>query len=475
MGDRLPAVAGLAPYDLVTSRVQLPVELYPFQVEAVNSLANVMAAGYYLDVGAGKTLTSITSSLYKLLTGQARHVVCLMPPILITNWSRNLAKIPGVTHVCYRGTPKQREKLNLDADFILMSYQIFKKDWDYLFDAFMHRQLVTLCDEAQAVKNVGSDTHKKVRDFAVGNHLMLLTGTPLSWPLDAYAYIKLTAPSVYRNQLHFEQLHVEEYDFFNRPKKWSNLDLLNQNLRINSVRVLKEDVLKDLPPVTYTEIVYDLNPKHMKLYNELADQQLKVFDDGTKIDLTSVQALFNAVQQIPANAEHFSGGDLESTCQELIDEIMDELGGGKLVVFTKYKMTNRRLLETCQKYGVRALFSEVTPKQQQLNLDAFINDPACRMLVLQFQSGGAGIDNLQHVCNDVLFLELPPTAAHFIQAVARVHRSGQKENVNVRIAIANKTIQHYLWDVVQEKDALINQCIRGPADLRDVVTGHYRS
>lgn len=424
----------------------------------------------------GKTLTSIVSSLYKLQTHQVRQVICLMPPILITNWSRNLARIPGVTHVCYRGTPKQRMHLDLSADFILMSYQIFKRDWTHLLSRTGAGPVAILCDEAQALKNIASDNHKKVRDFALGgNHLLLLTGTPLSMPIDGYAYIKLIAPTIYRNLLQFEQIHVEEYDFFKKPIKWRNLDLLAENLKVNAVRLLKEDVLKDLPPVTYTELYYDLTPEHLRLYREIAESQLKVFDDGTKLDLTHISALFNAMEQLPANAEHFSGGELTSTAYELLDEIMDELGEGKLVVFTKYRMTNRRLLETGQKYGVRALFSEVPPAEQQKNLDAFIHDPTCRLLVLQFQSGGAGIDGLQGVCNDVLFLELPPNAAFFTQAVARVHRTGQRNPVNVRIALAEQTIQLYRWQVVQDRDALINQCIRGPQDLRDAVLGSLKN
>lgn len=461
----------MLPYEYVKTQYQLPVELYPFQQEAMNKLSLLDRAGYYLDVGTGKTFTSIASCLYKLSTGEARQVICLMPPVLITNWSRTLAKVNGLTHTAYRGSPAARANLDLSAQFILMSYQIFKKDWARLHDTFVNFTVVILCDEATAIKNIGSDTHKKVRDFAVGNHLMLLTGTPLSSPMDAYAYVKLISPGVYRNQLQFERVHVAKYDFFNKPKEWTNIELLRENLALNSVRVLKEDVLKDLPPITYTELFYDLEPKHLKLYQELANNQLKVLEDGSKIDLTQVSALFNALQQIPANAFHFSGGTVDSTIFELLDELMEELGGGKLVVFSKYVMTNRQLLSRCEKYGVVALFSDISAKRQQEAIDTFVENPDCKMIVLQHQSGGFGIDNLQTVCKDVLFLELPHTASAFTQAVARVHRSGQKGNVNVRIAIAQKTLQEHLWAVVQEKDSLTNLCIRGPADLRDIVNG----
>lgn len=465
----------MLPTKIVTQHYTLFPTLREYQEEAVNELAPIDRMGIYLDVGTGKTITSIVIALYKLIIGDISRVICLMPPILITNWYRTLSKIPGVSAVAYKGSPAARKKIDLDSNFILMSYQIFKKDWDYLAERFGNERVAVICDEAQAVKNVGSDTYKKVRDFTDGNVLMLLTGTPLSAPLDAYAYIKQVSPTIYRNQLQFEQIHVKEYDFFKKPKEWQNIDLLRENLKVNSVRILKEDVLHDLPPVSYVELSYDLEDKHKRLYKEIAENQLKVLGDGSKLDFTQVSSLFNALQQIPANAEHFSGGDVNSTIYELIDEIMDELGGGKLVLFTKYIMTNRRLLEKFKKYGAVALYSEVSPKQQQANLDRFVNDPECRLICLQYQSGGAGIDGLQEVCNEVMFIELPPTAAHFTQAVARVHRSGQHLPTTVRIAIAEGTLQPYLWDVVQDKDSLINLCIRGPANLRDVVLGVRKS
>lgn len=461
----------MTPYEFVKANFDLPVDLYPFQVEAVNKLATLERAGYYLSVGCGKTITTIAASLYKLGKKHVKTVVCLMPPILITNWERTLTKIPGVSVTAYRGTPKKRAELDLSADFVLMSYQIFKADWDKLHAYYQLDTVCLLCDEATSLKNIASATYKAVRDFTTTNHIMLLTGTPLSTPIDGYAYVKTISPGIYRNLHQFEQIHVEERDFFKKPTKWANLDLLKENLEHNSARVLKEDALKDLPPVTYTEMFYDLSPAHLKLYQQLASEQLKVLDNGDKIDITNVSALFNALQQIPANSEHFSGGEVDSTIFDLIDEIMDELGNEKLVLFTRYRMTNKRVEEKCAKYGVRVIYGGVSAKQQQDSIDTFVNDPSCRMIALQVQAAGFGVDSLQSVCKDALFIELPYTAAAFEQAEARLHRGGQKGNVNIRIALAEKTIQNYIWQMVQGKSALVNLCIRGSTALQDSVFG----
>lgn len=462
----------MTPYELVKHNYTLPFDLYPYQQEAVNELAPTPRMGLWLDMGCGKTITSIVICLYKLLMGHVEHVIVLMPPILLVGWGRVLSKFPGLTYTIYRGTPKQREGLSLDSKFILMSYQIFKKDFDKLCKAYSHDHVALVCDESTAVKNVGSDTYKKVRDFAVGQHLLLLSGSPLSTPHDGYAPIKLVSPNIYRTLAQYEMIHVKSRDFFKNVTEWQNLDLLASNLLVNSVRVLKEDVLKDLPPVIYAPLYYELDPAHQKTYRILCDQQMLKFDNGEKLDATNASALYNALQQVPCNREHFMQEDGESQALDLIHEVMEELGDRKLVVFTAYRMTNRLLRERMQKYGVVTVFGEVSTKEKDAALDTFVNDPNCRMLVLQIRSGGFGIDGLQAVCTDALFMEMPIVPAWFHQAVARVHRTGQTKPVTARVAIAERTIQVRLWNILQEKDSLVNTCIRGPRDLREALAGN---
>ena len=95
----------LPPYDLVRSHFDFLFELYPFQVEAVNELAPLPRTGLWLDMGCGKTIVSIHIALYKMLVKEIEQCVVLMPPILLTNWSRTLAGVPGTSHTIYRGTP----------------------------------------------------------------------------------------------------------------------------------------------------------------------------------------------------------------------------------------------------------------------------------------------------------------------------------------------------------------------------------
>lgn len=459
----------LVRYELVRTRGQFPVDLYPFQQRAVEELAPLDRTALYLDVGCGKTLTSLAIAQYKIITGVCNTVLIIVPPVLMDNWSRTVAKIPGATHVMYRGTPAQRKNIDLSVRFIIVGIQIFKRDYAHIVKSMTGRLVFGIVDEAQMLKNPTTDNFKKVREFFSTEQLCLLTGTPMSTPPDAYALIKLVSPGVYRTFNQWSSIHVAEVDFFKKPTKYMNLDLLSKNLMLNAVRVIKEDVLQDLPELTYTPIHYDLNPDHLALYRRIADDQMVKLEEGGKLDLTNVSALWNALSQLPANAEHFSQGETDSTVYELVDAVLDELGGRKLIIFCQYRMTVKRLREKLASYNPAVLFGET--KDRQAEIDKFVEDPSCLVFIANTSAGGAGIDTLQHVSSDLLFIELPHTAAMFHQATARAHRAGQRNAVNCRIAIANKTLQNRAWDIVMERDSLINSIIRGPQDIRAALAG----
>lgn len=459
----------LKPYDLV--KKALPFKLYPFQIDTVNDLAPLQWAGYYLDMGLGKSVTSVASALFKLKNG-AEQVLILMPPILIPGWCRVLSTVKRAKYLAYRGTPAARRTLKLQSTFILMSYQIFKRDFQRLMDELGHKKLVIIADEATALKNLGSDNHRKFCEFSAGHDIMLLTGSPLSTPIDGYAYCKLIAPGTYRNMSHFENVHVACRNFFGNVTGWQNLDVLAYNMTINAKRILKEEVLKDLPPITHTPLYYELAPDHYRLYKRQAEEQLLRLEGGGKIDATTPQALYHGLGQIISNYDHFSGDPTkESAALELIDEIMDELAGKKLIIFTNYRMTNRMLQTKLRKYNAVAVYGDVSRKDQDAAIQTFIRDPQCRIIQLQIQAGAFGLDGLQEVCADVLFLEIPPVPTWFHQAAARAHRVGQANPVLVRVAVAEGTCNVRQFDDLMNKDALIGKVIPNIKDLRDSVFG----
>lgn len=464
----------MTPFEYVKHHYRMPgyIQELDAQVETVNDLAELPNQGLFLDMGCGKTLCATLISLYHKLKWKNVTVV-IMPPILITQWAKWLRSItPDLAVVEYRGTPKERAALTFEgADFVLVGVQIFKKDYERFTTYFCSRPYTVIADEATFLSNVSSDSHEKVYEFSLGHPQILLTGTPANKPGDAYGIMKFTAPGTYRNKRHFENMHVEDRDFYDNPKTWMDLETLYKNLQINSKRILFEDIYKDVDTPLFDTVSYDLEPAHYKLYRKLAEDELLQLPEG-KIDATSANKLTHALGQIVVNHDYFSGDPkATSNALNLIEQKLDELGSGKLVVFANYRMSISAIVRKFSAAGARAINSEVTSKQKDLNLHAFMNDPQCRLLVIQFVSGGKGLDGLQHVCNHCLFVEPCQQPRDFHQAVARLKRTGQRKRVVVWMAVASKTLQVRGFKMLLENDATMNQVVRNAYDLRNLIYG----
>ena len=100
-------------------------------------------------------------------------------------------------------------------------------------------------------------------------------------------------------------------------------------------------------------------------------------------------------------------------------------------------------------------------------------DPETRFMVAQPKSVGVGL-NLQHVCSEMLFLEMSTVPMDARQAFGRVDRPGQRVRPTIRLARAIGTVQMQLFDNLLKNDDLVSQVERTPTSLRQELLGEIR-
>ncbi len=313
-----------------------------------------------------------------------------------------------------------------------------------------------------------------MREFSVGRDLLLMSGTIMSNPGDAYAYIALTNPGAYRSKTAFENMHVAKRDYYEQPTEWCNMELLQANLNHRRVHRTKEEAHALLPKARYIPLYYDLTKEHMALYTRLMEEQLLELDDGTKIDATTAQTLYHQAQQIITNFGYFSGDETKRAgVFDLIDQVTDEIalgqpGSSKLILWTIYKRTSREVLAYMRAQGngnAVAAYSEVDAKK---SVARFLDDPDCHELVAQPGSAGAGL-NPQHLCWECMFIEVPTRTIPFVQSSGRIDRKGQKYNPNIRLAIARGTIQEQLLKNLLDNDNLVKLASGSKQGIKDLI------
>lgn len=459
-----------------------PFKLHGIQVEDVVTCIGLDRVGMFLPVGYGKT---VIATLVGLAWGDDHRIV-LVPPILIPQWVKWLNSIPSTGGaVAYgkrfnkNGTlvdqgPMERKAVPLrDYSWWVMSYQVFKNDMVHLLASLKGRSYTTVVDEAQNLKNISSKLFKAVESFSAGKHLMLPTGTELNNPGDAYAYIKLKTPTIYRSKSHFENLHVAERDFFDNPKVWVGEDVINANLYLSSVQRTKEEVHAHLPKPNYMPLEYDLDPAHKKMYDDLAEQMILETEQGGKIDGTTPGKLRNALQQLVINWPMFAENDnLRPSFLDVLDNVMDEIDvqqvkSSKLIIWTWFRATTRYITDYLNEIGVPAVaaYSEVNSAK---SVKAFMEDPEVRALVAQPGSAGAGL-NPQYICWEAIFAEVPTRTIPFRQSAGRIDREGQRFRPNIRIAQARGTVQAQMYRDLLYNDGQVQRVQGNAFDLRRLV------
>jgi SNF2 family DNA or RNA helicase len=449
-------------------------QLTEMQVELVENLASWRKSLNKSEVGCGKTVMATVASL---MLGHEVSVITV-PPILITGWAKWLNKVSSGV-VVYRGDPRERGKLVpllKTARWIICSHAIYRTDFETLKEAVKDRDYELIVDEAHALKNPQSVLFKKTQLLTAGDiGCQLLTGTPVSKPLDAYSYVKLKHPKVYRSYGHFEAMHVAERDFFKKPTEFCNLDLLASNLNMQTVSANKEEMhgysLKPLVP----DCSYDLDPEHYRLYAKLVDEQLLSFDDGSVIDATTSQKLRQALQQVVVNWDYFSNDpSKKSAAYDVIDQTLEEievsrLDKSKLIIWVQYKRSARSVLDYCNKLGIKtvAAYSEADTEK---SVQAFLEDDKTRILVGNPQSCGAGL-NPQHVCSEALFLEMSTVPLYMHQSMGRIDRMGQTRVPRFKFAVANKTVQTGLLASLLNGDDLMQKVAPTKTSIRAMLLG----
>lgn len=451
----------------------LPIIPYGWQVEDIETLLKYDRVGVFLPVGSGKTFILTYTALG---WGRTYYVVVLLP-ILIPQWVKWLNAIPGAgSAVAYKGLPKKRSEIDLLAHrWWVMSYGIFKNDYDKLLKLLRGHDYGLLVDEAHALKNTESQTFKLSMRFSAGQHLALATGTELNDPADAYAYVKIKTPGVYRSFGQFKSIHVGKEDFFGNPTEWVNLDLMNENLYLQSVQRTKEEVQKHLPRAKYLPLPYELDAKHLKLYKELGEQQIIELDSGGKIDATSTQNLYHHMQQIVNNPQDY-GLDVRPACFDVIDTLLEQLDfvhmktKRKFIYWTWYQPTTERVRDYLESLYPGRVCVAYGKSNSTKEFEAFRDDPEKWFMVAQPLSAGAGVEP-QYVCYNALFLETPTRTIPFRQAAGRLDRDGQSESANIWIGIATGTVQEMLYENLLNNDALVQKVQKNPRDIRKMIYG----
>lgn len=428
--------------------------LYPFQIQGVEVLEQFDGRGLLaMEQGTGKTPTSLN---WLRIHPDKRPAVLVVPANVKLNWLREIMN-------WMYGLGERPILVFGQRPVYLRSYSLIIINYDILpYHVKNLRRLepqVIIADEVQYVKNMGAARTKALHELAYGvPHVIGLSGTPiLSRPAEFWSILSIIRPDIWSNanksRFHFRYCGPRKRGGDFEFKGHSNTQELHRVLTENVMyRVLKKDVLKDLPDKVYSVIPFKMNRQIAREYQTVVDTA-----DWSSVRMANSFAAMTKLRKI----------SWESKVKDVISWIEDILDRDeKLVVFVIHHKAVDTLVKyfksRCVKYDGRDNI-----RQKEEAKTRFITDERVRLFVGNIDSAGVGIDGLQGAASQVAIAEFPWVPAKIDQAADRLHRIGQKDSVNVYHLIAEGTIEELIVDVLDSKRKVVGSVLDGTVDSED--------
>ena len=199
---------------------------------------------------------------------------------------------------------------------------------------------------------------------------------------------------------------------------------------------------------------HELQKYYLKLQSKLLP--LRVACSGGKVPVRGVSKQGNEENEGPDTTpdDVFSKFAFTSKFNVLIKElekIRDDDATSKTLVFSQFSSTLKWLQDELPRHGFqyRTLTGDMTMKQRSRALHDFQHDPPTTVFLLSMRSGAVGINLTQ--ANRVFLMEPSLNPALEEQAIGRVHRLGQKRNVEIIRLIMKDSIESRIRSVLIDK------------------------
>ncbi|MBC7532465.1 MAG: DEAD/DEAH box helicase [Oligoflexus sp.] len=461
----------------------LPLKLYPYQREGVLS---ALSCGRFLlgdDMGLGKTTQGIAWAECLLNTGIVKRVAVICPASLKSQWRREWSLVSGRNVKIVDGTAFEREAIYAsEAQVLLINYELVTRDFDnfprHEFDA-------VILDEAQRIKNFATQTAKTIKRLEPPFRL-ILTGTPMENRLSEFASLMDWIDSHAFGphwRLNAETTVSSEHG--RGHKSVRGLNLIRQRIEPYFLRRTRKEVLSQLPDRTDSLILVDPTDEQLEVHRELAAIVSQLMAIAEKRPLTPEQhlRLMSSLtkMRIVSNglAQYEFEGYWESIAKKSpTEKILKELFSPKLgifrnliegllsqpdlkiVVFSQWRKALRlahwAISDLLQLQGAEAVFFTGSENQARRteNIVRFHDEPRVRVFFAT-DAGGVGL-NLQRAASVCINFELPWNPAVLEQRIARIHRIGQSENIQVFNLVTQNTIEARITELIANKRAVFS-------------------
>jgi SNF2 family DNA or RNA helicase len=429
-----------------------------------NHLKNSLIAA---DLGTGKTLLAILASEIN----NSDKVLVIVPSSLKLNWLKEIHNFTYSKAYVLNSKSKSNIYSLEESKYIITNYEYFSRNFDVkkkITDLGLYNVNSIIFDEAHKLKNSKTQMFKNFTKSFKKNintmNLTLLTGTPVPNRVqELFNLLKLLRPIEFKSKNKFYTEYCGMF-YNNRINSYTQIndnikfDMIYEKLNKIMYRVKKEDVLKDLPPLTINKIYLEMSNSEEAEYRKIESGFVDVNWDNLSDQNEKESFIIKEKQKTPltilTELRQYTSKLKVKYLQEYIERLNDE--NEKVLVFDCYKSSLNELHKITKN---SALYTgEVNSDIRQELVDKFQEDNnQIQNLLLTVGAGNAGITLTKS--KNMFMLSQSYVPAENEQCYARIHRAGQKEHTNVFIFLFSETIDEDIYETINKKLKVINKVV----------------
>lgn len=434
------------------------IDLHDYQNRAVAFIKDKRRSFLMLEMGLGKTISTLTAITDLLQTKSIRKVL-VIAPLRVANsvWVQESRKWQHTKHlVIHRviGDQKNRLKaLHHDSEVYVINRENvqwlvthYGKKWP--FD-------MVIVDESSSFKNATSQRFKamkKILPFV--EYMVLLTGTPSpNGLLDLWSqcYLVDYGNSLGRTMSTYKQRFFEQdymgYSFTPRKGAQESIHILMQPYTLS---MQTADYLELPDRIDLIEEI-ELEPKVLTAY-KLFERNLFIEFEGHQVEAINAAVLANKLLQYCNGAmytdEYKNWGELHTAKLDALAELIEQNDENILVAYN-YRSDLERL---------QARFPDAVRLDKRDETIQAWNRGEIKLLLAHPQSAGHGINLYEGGCMTIWF-SLCWSLEYYQQFNARLHRQGQTKPVRIVHLVVKDGIDERVMRVINEKDATQNRLL----------------
>ena len=421
---------------------------YDYQKTAMQWIIDKPHCGLFLDMGLGKTVSTLTAVQQLLDDCEISSVLVVAPKkVAETTWSTEAEKwdhLRDLKVVKVLGTEKQRcMALAQKADIYVTGRDNFvwlvgKYGGQLPFDALV-------IDELTSFKSAKSERFKAMRIALPSvKRVIGLTGTPApNGLIDLWAqmYCIDQGERLGKSVSRYREAYFETH-------KWNNIvvrcdvkkgcdTIIRDKIADICLSMQAKDYLQLPDMITHTTTV-DLSDKIMAAYTKFEKEKVLEFraehgNEPANVLANSAAGLMNKLSQFANGAIYDEDMQVHTIHDEKVDRLAEivEAAQNSVLVFYQYKHDIPRIEAKLKGYRVRTYQGEKDLKDWNAgNIDVLLAHPASTAYGLNMQQGG----------HYIVWFGTGWNLEHYQQANARLHRQGQRYPVTVYRLLCRGTV-----------------------------------